>query len=264
ELEYAQGQIEAKTLINPDTAEQWHGLLAATNEAPTFALSSGDGIVTTDFSGSDTGYSMIVQSDGKIVVAGKSDNDVALARYNADGSLDTTFGSGGILTTDFGSGSDNGQSVTVQSDDKILVAGYSWNGSDDDFALTRYNANGSLDTTFGSGGILTTDFGSGSDNGQSVTVQSDGKILVAGYSWNGGNTDFALTRYNTDGSLDTTFDGDGILTTGVRTGGDFGHSVTVQSDGKILVAGHSWNRISKDFDFALTRYNANGSLDTTF
>ncbi|MCP4963800.1 MAG: hypothetical protein GY926_01025, partial [bacterium] len=221
-----------------------------------------DGIVTTDFgSSTDTGYSVTVQSDGKILLAGRSnsdsDYDFALVRYNADGSLDTTFDTDGKLTTDFGSGDDWGRDVAVQSDGKILVVGEGFNGSNMDIGLVRYNADGSLDTSFDSDGIVTTDFGS-EDDGRSVTVQSDGKILVAGYSWNGSNQEFILIRYNADGSLDPTFDTDGIVATVPESGSSYGYSVTVQSDGKILVSG-LWAG-----DAGLVRYNADGSLDTTF
>ncbi|MCP4767153.1 MAG: BspA family leucine-rich repeat surface protein, partial [Gammaproteobacteria bacterium] len=238
----------------------------ADNDAPTFS-SAGDGIVTTPVgSSADTGRSVTIQSDGKILVAGQSHNgsnyDFALIRYNTDGSLDTSFDGDGILTTAIGSGNDHGRSVTLQDDGKILVAGYSHNGSDNDFALIRYNTDGSLDTSFDSDGIVTTAIGSGSDIGWSVTVQSDGKILVAGISHNGTDDDFALTRYNTDGSLDTSFDGDGKLITDFGFGNDQSLSVTLQADGKILVAGTSVN--GTGYDFALTRYNSDGSLDTTF
>ncbi|MCP3994408.1 MAG: hypothetical protein GY722_04985, partial [bacterium] len=227
----------------------------------------GDGFLTTPIgSADDHGYSVTVQSDGKILVAGDSHNgsdyDFALVRYNTDGSLDTTFDSDGILTTDFGSGDDVGNSVTVQSDGKILVAGGGSNGSNYDFALIRYNADGSLDTSLDSDGILTTAIGSNHDVGQSVTVQGDGKILVAGHSHDGSFNDFALTRYNADGSLDTSFDSDGILTTAIGSTADAGYSVKVQSDGKILVAGETNNGSNRDF--ALVRYNADGSLDSTF
>ncbi len=107
-------------------------------------------------------------------------------------------------------------------------------------------------------GKVTTDFDSGDDQGQSVTLQPDGKILVAGFS----KGDFALVRYNSDGSLDTSFDGDGKVSTDIGSGDDRGHSVTIQADGKILVAGSSHN--GKNTDFALVRYNSNGSLDTSF
>ncbi|MCP4168951.1 MAG: hypothetical protein GY759_24065, partial [Chloroflexi bacterium] len=204
----------------------------------------GDGIVTTAIgSGDDRAKDVTVQSDGKILVTGLSHNgtdwDFALTRYNSDGTLDTSFGGGdGILTTAIGAGDDSAVSVTMQSDGKILVAGNSDNGSDKDLALVRYNTDGSLDTSFDGDGILTTAFGSANDSGSSVAVQSNGKILVAGTSFNGSDWDFSLARYNTDGSLDTSFDGDGKLTTGF-TGDDASSlDLNVLSDGRILLAGY--------------------------
>jgi uncharacterized delta-60 repeat protein len=227
----------------------------------------GDGKVTTTIgTGHDVGYSVTVQADGKILVAGGaivgSANDFALVRYNTDGSLDTTFDGDGKVTTAIGSGHDLVFSVTVQADSKILVAGYTYNGSNNDFALVRYNTDGSLDTTFDGDGKVTTAIGTGHDYGQSVTVQADGKILVAGYAVVGGKNELTLVRYNTDGSLDTTFSGDGKVTTAIGIDNDYGYSVTVQADGKILVAGYTDNGSTNDF--ALVRYNTDGSLDTTF
>ena len=221
---------------------------------------SGDGMLTTAIGNQvyDYGESVTVQADGKILVAGSSNGDFALARYNTDGSLDTGFSGDGWLTTDFGWGSSgHGYSVAVQTDGKILVAGSSYNGSNIDFALVRYNTDGSLDTSFSGDGMLTTAIGN-YNHGQSVTLQADGKILVAGTSNNGSNADFALVRYNTDGSLDTSFSDDGKVTTASGTG----ESVTVQADGKILVAGRSAN--GSNSDFALVRYNTDGSLDSSF
>jgi len=233
----------------------------------------GDGKVTTDFATTDFGgaldraYSTVIQSDGRIVVAGKSftgngeQYNFALTRYNSNGSLDTSFDGDGKVTTDFGGGDDAAFSATIQSDGKIVVAGESYNGSKRfDFAITRYNSNGSLDTTFDGDGKVTTDFGGTSDDrAYSVAIQGDGKIVVAGYS----KGDFALTRYNSNGSLDTSFDGDGKVTTSVGSSffTDIANSVAIQSDGKVVVAGF---RSSGSRDFALTRYNSNGSLDTTF
>jgi uncharacterized delta-60 repeat protein len=210
-----------------------------------------DGIVTTDFGGTDQIWSVAIQSDGKIVVAGQSDSEFGLARYTTAGALDTTFGSGGIVTTII-SGTDRVLSVVIQSDGKIIAAGYSNNN----FALARYTTAGALDTTFDSDGIVTTDFGS-TDQIWSVAIQSDGMIIAVGSS----NDNFALARYTTTGALDTTFDTDGKVTT------DFGstdraHSVAIQSDGmivgKIVAVGKS------DTDFALARYTTAGALDTTF
>ena len=108
-------------------------------------------------------------------------------------------------------------SVAIQSDGKIVAAGYSYNGSNNDFALVRYNTDGSLDTSFDSDGKVTTAIGSGNDYAYSVAIQSDGKIVAAG-QYNGSNDDFALVRYNTDGSLDTNFDSDGKVTTAIGSG----------------------------------------------
>jgi len=230
---------------------------------------SGDGKLTTDFGSSDYGYSVTVQTDGKILVAGLSwtgsYNDFALVRYNTDGSLDSSFSGDGKLTTDIGSSYDYGLSVTIQTDGKILVAGSSKQGSNYDFALVRYNSDGSLDSSFSGDGKLTTAIGPSHDYGDSVTVQTDGKILVAGYSRISSgsyNFNFALVRYTANGSLDTSFSGDGKLTTDFGSS-NYGSSVSIQADGKILVAGNIALENSH-YDFALVRYNTDGSLDSSF
>ena len=225
-----------------------------------------DGKVTTSIgSGDDYVNSVVLQSDGKIVAAGYSYNgsnyDFAIVRYNTDGSLDTTFDTDGKVTTPIASGDDRAYSVVLQSDGKIVAAGYSYNGSDNDFAIVRYNTDGSLDTSFDTDGKVTTPI-TRFDVATSVVLQSDGKIVAAGYSYNGPDNDFAIVRYNTNGSLDTTFDTDGKVTTPIGSSGDVATSVVLQSDGKIVAAGYSHN--GTDSDFAVVRYNTNGSLDTTF
>lgn len=225
-----------------------------------------DGKVTTSIgSGFDTGNSMALQSDGKVIVAGYffngSNFDVSLVRYNADGTLDDTFGGDGRVTTPIGSLADYGSSVAVQSDGKIVVAGHYSNGSNEDFAALRYNEDGTLDGGFGTGGKVTTPIGSGHDYGASVAVQSDGKIVVAGYFSNGGNEDFAVVRYTASGGLDGGFGTGGKVTTPIG-GDDTGHSVVVQSDGKIVVAGTSHSGSNRDF--AVVRYNEDGTLDSGF
>ncbi|MHC2283072.1 putative delta-60 repeat protein [Bradyrhizobium diazoefficiens] len=227
----------------------------------------GDGKVTTGIASHDASYSVALQADGKIVAAGHSltgsgPNDFAVVRYNVDGSLDTSFDDDGKVTTDFGGTNDVGQSVAIQADGKIVVAGYSLAGPNADFVVARYNADGSLDTSFDGDGQVRTSVGAGDDFGSSVSIQPDGKILVAGQSSNGSNTDFALVRYNSDGSLDTTFGIGGTVTTQIGAGADEAFSVKLQSDGKILLSGFSNN--GSNADFALVRYNADGSLDTTF
>ncbi|MDX3248117.1 calcium-binding protein [Streptomyces sp. ME18-1-4] len=225
------------------------------------------GKVTTDFGGTNDGaHAVAVQPDGKIVAAGQSGSgftlDFALARYNTDGSLDTTFGTGGKVTTSFGASFNQAFGVVLQTDGKIVAAGTTNAGAGDDFAVARYNTDGSLDTSFGTGGLVTTDFGTGSsDEASGVALQSDGKIVLAGSSDSGGTEDFALARYNTDGSLDTTFGTGGKVTTSFG-GNEFADGVVVQTDGKIVAAG--FTNAGGTQDFALARYNTDGSLDTTF
>jgi uncharacterized delta-60 repeat protein len=186
------------------------------------------------------------------------------AKVIPSGSLDTTFGTGGIVTTSVGSGDAYARALGIQSDGRIVVAGYSYNGSNYDFALMRYNADGSLDKTFGAGGIVTTAVGSGDDYARALGIQSDGRIVVVGYSYNGSKNDFALARYNADGSLDATFGTGGIVTTSVGRTADYAYALGIQSDGRIVIAGNSFNLDIADNRFTLVRYNTDGSLDTTF
>ncbi len=229
-----------------------------------------DGIVTVNFgvTSNDRAFSVAVQSDDKIVVSGYNTNtvsnrDFASVRYQSNGTLDPTFGTNGIVSTPIALGGDEAQSVVIQNDGKILVAGFSFNFSTRVFALIRYNSNGTLDNSFDSDGIATTSISNNDDAGYSVALQSDGKIVVAGYT-HGATYDFASVRYNSNGSLDTTFDTDGIVTTSIGTAEDLASAVTLQNDGKIVVAGKSSQISGSDNNFALVRYTANGSLDSTF
>jgi uncharacterized delta-60 repeat protein len=162
--------------------------------------------------------------------------------------------------TDINSGSyDYANSVALQNDGKIVTAGGSNNGNDD-FAVVRYNTDGSLDNTFDSDGIVMTDINSGNDYAYSVVLQSDGKIVVAGYSISVADEyKFAVVRHNSDGTFDTSFDSDGITTENVGGLGDYGYCAAVQSDGKIVVGGSAANSAS-NLDFAVIRYDdiANG------
>jgi uncharacterized delta-60 repeat protein len=233
------------------------------------------GTVLTDFGrGSfEAANALAIQADGRIVAAGFSTTtpipDFGLARYDSRGHLDRQFGVRGTVLTDFGgSGSvDVASAVAVQPDGKIVAAGYSDASGSSDFALARYNANGTLDTTFNSTGKVLTDFrGSGSsDIAFAVAIQPDRKIVAAGYSDASGSSDFALARYNANGTLDTTFNSTGkVLTDFSGSGsGDFSSAVSIQPDGKIVAAGYS-DASGTPYDFALARYNANGTLDTTF
>jgi uncharacterized delta-60 repeat protein len=254
QLEANNGAID----VNPIEALDFTDLLAA-NTAPSYSV--GDGKSSIDIGGSDYSFSSVLQADGKIVVLGNSGGDFTLARYSSDGSLDTTFDSDGLVATDFG-GIDYGRGIALQTDGKIVAAGFINIGSGYDFALSRYHSNGTLDATFSFDGTVTTDIFAGrEDYAFSVALQADGKILVAGKSYNGVSYDFALVRYKADGTVDSNFaiaEGyNGKITTNI-SGDDGAFSIAVQSDGKIVVAGYS------NGNFAVVRYNSNGSLDTSF
>jgi len=232
---------------------------------------STDGKQTTGFAGDDQASAVAIQSDGKVVVAGTANAggtgaDFALVRYNADGSLDTSFGTGGKVVTALSAGQDTARGMVLQADGKILVAGSSdeADAHNNKLALVRYNADGSLDSTFGTGGTAFADFVF-FDTGQAVALQPNGKILVGGYVATGeGRLDMTVARFNPDGSLDTTFDGDGKASFNPTENHDLTMAIATQPDGKVLLAGYALNVSESDYDALLLRLNGDGSLDTGF
>jgi uncharacterized delta-60 repeat protein len=281
----------------------------------------GDGRIVTDFSapegpGAEGAYDVIVQPDGKIVAGGfartGSSDDVALARYNPDGSPDTSFDSDGKVTTDIAGGNDRILALGVQSDGKIVAVGSSgWDkswmvrygadgsldtsfdedgkvslnlpdasgdvayvedlavqedgkivvaGNNDGFnlALARYTADGALDTSFGGDGKVSGQFDRQPGSAKALAIQPDGKIVVVGIADDEHYTDTGIARYNTDGSLDNSFAGDGTLATSFTGEDDEGWGVAIQPNGKIVVAVDSYQGA------ALRRFKADGSLDKTF
>ncbi|MFN0278471.1 MAG: cohesin domain-containing protein [Pyrinomonadaceae bacterium] len=233
----------------------------------------GDGkVITPVGGGGDNAYSLAIQPDGRIVVAGLSNIDFtpnfALVRYNANGTLDSSFDGDGKVVTQIGSIASSAYSVAIQPDGRIVAAGDSYNGSNNDFAVARYQTDGTLDTSFDGDGKATTPVGGGSSGAFSVALQTDGRIVAAGciecYDFKEPFPDFAVVRYNANGTLDTSFDGDGKVITPVSLHGgeDFARSVAVQTDGRIVAAGFSYDPSSDDF--AIVRYNVDGTLDTSF
>jgi uncharacterized delta-60 repeat protein len=220
----------------------------------------------------DTAYSITTQSDGKILLSGISHvngQDIySVARLNTDGSLDTSFHTTGTLQIHVTPYLNGGGSIALQQDGKILIGGFDWtisNNPPGDFNLIRLNSDGSLDTSFNSTGILAQPVGTNWDHGQSLALQSDGKIVMAGTSWNGSNhlEDFSVIRLNSDGSLDTTFNGSGKVITG-GTNTDTASDMALQSDGKIVVVGTTYSSLLSSNVFSIIRLNPDGSLDTGF
>jgi uncharacterized delta-60 repeat protein len=231
---------------------------------------AGANLAAAEYASTDT-----TGNANKIVVVGNGNNGITLARYNSNGTLDTTFGTKGMVTTALNGGE---LSMAIQpADGKIVVAGwYNEPSNKSAFVVLRYNANGSLDTTFGTNGEVITNPVTGGDNAiNQVVVQPDGKILGGGEadyeSYN--NTvlpEFTLVRYNSDGSLDSTFGSGGIVhtpwsVTGDKEGGI--NSLALQSNGQIVAVGWASDQAAGGayaYAWALARYNSDGSLDNTF
>jgi uncharacterized delta-60 repeat protein len=235
---------------------------------PTFG--SGGQVINSFSNYYDSANAFTTQPDGKIVIAGvskttgsKTGNDFLVARYNTDGSVDTSFGSGGHTVTDFNRGDDSASAVAFQpqasGQSKILAAGQAVVANSYDFAVARYNADGTLDTTFGSRGKVTTGF-SGIAGVQSMVVDGAGRILVAGGTGGG----LALVRYTANGALDTTFGSGGKLVTNIQLRGGDAHSLALQTDGKIIVGASMIDPATSGWEFVVARFNANGTADTTF
>lgn len=221
--------------------------------------------------------SLAVQPDGKIISAGLTRDYTGapsrflITRHILNGSLDSTFGSGGIVTTTFANGSSSANAVALQSDGKIVAAG----SAGDRFALARYNSDGSLDLTFGSGGLVAAQFQPGDANNyslaSSLAIQSDGKIVIAGDSFARNpvlasyvtDCNVGLARFNSDGTFDPSFGTGGIV---ISDFGSFDRAdgLTIQADGKILIAGDSSTSATGPFTAYLFRHNSDGSADQTF
>ncbi|MEM1212927.1 MAG: LamG-like jellyroll fold domain-containing protein, partial [Planctomycetota bacterium] len=218
----------------------------------------GSGIITVPVTGE--GQAIALQGDGKILVAGGG--GFSLARLNSDGSLDSTFGNGGVVDSTFGS-SYEANDLAIQANGSIVLAGD--NGYD--IVLARFTVDGVLDTSFGSqgDGREQTDIDGGTNSANAMALLADGRIMLAGRSNAAGSTDydFALVRYTQDGLLDPSFDGDGKLRTDFGDNDEAAFGVAIQPDGKVVVAGRS-QQPGTGYDFAVARYNLDGSLDTGF
>ena len=219
-----------------------------------------------------------VQPDGRLVVVGTSytnndysQEDFAVTRHNKDGSYDTSFGNGGKVLTNFPGLAAVASSVAVQPDGKIVVAGgafplFTFLG---DIVVARYSADGTLDTSFGGTGAVLTSFPGQGSYAFALALQPDGRIVVAGThfinfsSEASSNTDFALVRYNTDGSLDTSFGLGGGVTTDFNGFNDDAYALVLQPDGKLVAVGSALSQTT-DYDFAAARYLPDGTLDSSF
>ncbi|MEO6688257.1 MAG: delta-60 repeat domain-containing protein [Dokdonella sp.] len=237
------------------------------------------GVATNDLSVnlSDGLRAIVRMADGRYVACGTffsvgTATDFVVARFNSNGSLDGTFDGSGYAVTSFlqsgagGSLFDQCNAVAIQSDGKIVSAGYTAENGPNHVALTRHSAAGVLDAGFGSGGkvdINASFTANGNSEARALVVQPDGKLLVAGYAFGPGNAEFLVIRLNADGSPDAGFGTAGITRTPVGPGEDMANAMVRQPDGRIVLAGSAIVADGRR-DFALARYTTAGVLDTSF
>lgn len=225
------------------------------------------GKFTIDFNGSnDVAYCVAIDSLGRIVVSGYArvgtTNDFAAARLTSAGGLDSSFGTGGKATFDFAGGDDVAAGVAMDSLGRVVLGGWARIGSNNVFAAARLNTTGGLDSSFGAGGRFTFAFGASNDQAWSVAVDSLDRVVLAGYSSNGSDDDFAAARLTTAGALDPSFDSDGRQTILFGTSTDQAYGVTVDSQNRVVVSGYA--TVANTYDFAVARLTSAGALDPTF
>ncbi|MCL4557068.1 MAG: hypothetical protein M1491_00265 [Deltaproteobacteria bacterium] len=238
-----------------------------------------NGIVTNNNAAggsSAAGLSIITDAQGRILVTGIAldsslNYNMAIWRYNANGTLDTSFNGTGYVTNSNAAGGNSAQGYSIITDaqGRILVTGVAWAASNNTYmTIWRYNANGTLDTSFNGTGYVTNNNAAGGSyaEGSSIITDAQGRILVTGYAFDASNYDYmTIWRYNANGTLDTSFGTNGIVFNNNAAGGNSadGYSIITDAQGRILVTGDAFDA-SNNYNMAIWRYNANGTLDTAF
>lgn len=266
------GQVQDYS--NPNNTSPDFGV-ARLNTDGSLDTSFGDqGALSIDFGGGtawDTAYAVLIQPDGKIVVAGETLDqsstytyDVALVRLNADGSLDTSFGTGGRVIYDSGgSSADRATGIVRQTDGSLVIAGNTDRNGEYDALFARFTPDGAPDTTFGTNGSVTLTFGPGSTETVTALVRlSDDTLVAAGEGPGGsGQQTMAAFRLTKDGQPDTTFSDDGLVIVNFGQSYATARAAVLQTDGKLVLAGYYY---PSGQAVALARLNTDGSLDTDF
>ncbi len=226
-----------------------------------------DGKVVTSFDTTLNGaFDVVIQSDGKILVAGVyadiflEKSGLLLARYNTDGSLDATFSGDGKMQFNIANNlSDNVYSVAIQNDGKILIGGtHLITANTNDLCIIRFNTDGTLDNSFGFGGVFSLAIPAMGSGITALKLQTDGKIVASGWANSANSFNFLTIRCNSGGTLDNSFGNAGISITSMSTSVSNINAIGIQNDGKIVIGGRS------NYQFALVRYNSDGSLDNSF
>ena len=277
-------QSDGKILVSGYTMKPSGGTNKAVMAVARFnsdgSLDSGFGIggkTTIEFSSGANAADIAIQSDGKIVLVGFS--YFSLARLNTDGSLDASFGVGGMLTVNASNASggiSSAYAVAIQKvpaltgEERIVVGGYAKNDIGTDFALMRFNPDGTIDPTFGNSGRVITDFFGFGDQIYDLAIDANNRIVTVGFTYIASDQcgayveDVGIARYLETGSLDLSFNGTGLQHVDFYAGLDIGKEVAIQSDGKIVMVGWARNDGSTITNFGLARLNADGSRDASF
>lgn len=263
----ADGKIVIAGWINVGGSDEFLVMRFNSDGTPDTSF-DGDGQVITPFQGTDRGGDVLIQPDGRILIAGSAGGGTAMIRYNADGSFDTAFGgndNGMMFITAFITMPGFMNAIVMQPDGKIVLAGIQ-ELMFRNLGIARYNADGTPDTAFGTNGIITTPIFNSDGGPGTVALTPDGKIAAAGFFRNGSQYEFALVRYNANGTPDTGFSGDGMSSAPVSgTLMSLGHTLAVQPDGAIIAAGYVTPTGGVgNADFAFMRVTADGTLDNTF
>lgn len=237
--------------------------------SPDASFGAGGRLITMIGPASDKAHAIALQGDGKIVVAGDTysglatGDDIAILRYNSDGSPDGTFGVGGAAIISIGAWSDSAHDLAIQTDGMIVAAGQHFNGGDAHVAVVRVDGNGSLDPFFDGDGIRTFNASLGTDSLESLLIEPDGNILAAGHSDLGGSNGVLVLRLTATGALNPSLNGTGTRSIQLGDTSSEAKAVLRQPDGRIVVAARAVVTGSM-YEFALTRLEANGDLDAAF
>ena len=260
--------LVAGSTLGPDG--KGHAFVSRYNEDGSLDNSfNGSGILLPEVPGYNSYAGGIkMQPDGKIVMCTASYDStsrfITVMRFTEDGVPDNSFDGDGQSTAIIESEYMDISTMVLQSDGKILIGGYEGASLSDSFMVVRFLSTGGLDHSFAGDGVVVTGVGEDYTDVNSLTMQSDGKILATGYATFNGNEDFAVVRYNSNGTLDNSFSGDGIAHVTISDHDDRLYCSLVQPDSKIVVAGYAYNNLTGRESFAVARLNPDGTPDNTF
>ena len=247
-------------------AERWFVMRLRANGSrdDTFG---GDGVVFTDFGRPfEQANAVAIQPNGTIVVGGSAAHGIyenwALARYLSGGALDRTFGGDGRVVLSLSSTGEEVQDLLI-GNESIFAGGYAERSYLPGFAIAKLRLNGARATAFSSNGVRVVNLGPGADSAFGLSLQGDGKPVLAGYASSNGKADWGVVRLGAGGGLDGSFSGDGVVKTAFTPAYELAASVALQSDGRIVVAGRARGPSGTD-DLAIVRYLPGGALDTAF